>query len=475
MSGTSLDGVDGVLADFPQDAAPAVPAAASGPPNSSTASSTIGSTDGSTAVPTVGSTDSSNSTSAASDPPPLPTSLPGAITTLASAYIPFPPDLRARLLALQVSGPDEIEREALAANELARSFAECVRQLLAQAKLPPGAVRAVGVHGQTVRHRPELGFTRQTNNPALLAELCGIDTIADFRSRDVAAGGQGAPLVPAFHQAVFGQPGKARVVLNLGGIANISVLAADGSVGGFDTGPGNVLLDGWVARHLGKEYDAGGAWGGSGAVLPGLLESMLREPYFALPPPKSTGRDLFHMAWLARHLAAASAVVGDVVGGGGGGQALPPTAAADVQATLMALTAETVAEAVARHAPGADAVYVCGGGACNGALLRCLEAALRRRGQAAGLFSSTALGVEPNQVEALAFAWLAQRFTERLPGNLPAVTGARGLRILVPCIRFETSMSAVMAKGRKRRICMSHGALAMKVNESAVSQQPQPY
>ena len=349
MSGTSLDGVDGVLADF------------------------------------------SN----------------GAISTLEAAFVPFPAPLRAELMALQASGPDEIEREALAANGLAHAYAACVQALQAHA---PGPVAAIAVHGQTVRHRPELGFTRQTNNPSLLAELTGIDVIADFRSRDVAAGGQGAPLVPAFHAAAFGKPGTTRVVVNIGGIGNISVLHGDGRVTGYDTGPGNVLLDGWIGRHQGKEYDADGAWGASGVLDAGLLSAFMREPYFHQPAPKSTGRDLFHMEWLDARLAGFTQL-----------------AAADVQATLTALTAETIARAILAEGVAVDAVYVCGGGAYNGALLRALHASL---GGNVPVESTTALGIAPNRVEALAFAWLGYRFNQRQPGNMPAVTGAKGPRIL---------------------------------------------
>ncbi|PHV08100.1 anhydro-N-acetylmuramic acid kinase [Janthinobacterium sp. BJB412] len=352
MSGTSLDGVDGALADF----------------------------DG------------------------------AATRTLAAAYVPFPPALRAELMALQAAGPNELEREALAANQIAVHYAQCVAELLRQGGVAAGAVSAVAAHGQTIRHRPELGFTRQTDNPALLAELCGIDVVADFRSRDVAAGGQGAPLVPAFHQALFGVAGLRRVVANIGGIANISVLHGDGRVDGFDTGPGNVLMDGWIARHQGRDYDADGAWAAGGTVVPALLAALLAEPYFALPAPKSTGRDLFHMDWLDARLSA-----------------FPQLAPADVQATLTRLSAVTLARAVAQYGGGADALYICGGGAYNGTLLRELAAALDGR---VAVASTEALGVAPNRVEALAFAWLGYRFNQRLAGNLPAVTGAAGPRVL---------------------------------------------
>jgi anhydro-N-acetylmuramic acid kinase len=354
MSGTSLDGVDGVLADF------------SG----------------------------------------------RGIRTLDAAFTPFPDALRAELMALQAASDNELEREALAANALAHCYADCVRQLLARA---PGPVRAVAVHGQTIRHRPELGFTRQTNNPALLAELTGVDVIADFRTRDIAAGGQGAPLVPAFHQARFGKPKQVRVVVNIGGIGNISVLHGDGRVNGYDTGPGNVLMDLWVARHTGKPYDENGAFAAAGRVDETLLHILLDEPYFRQPPPKSTGRDLFHAEWLDRKLAQCPDAA-----------SLAP---ADVQATLTRLTAVSIARAIQDATAGqaAQAVYVCGGGAYNGVLLRELEDAL---GGGIPVKSTDDLGVAPNRVEALAFAWLGYRFMRRQPGNLPAVTGAQGLRVL---------------------------------------------
>jgi anhydro-N-acetylmuramic acid kinase len=349
MSGTSLDGVDGVLADFGGD----------------------------------------------------------TIRTIEAAFVPFQPGLRAELMALQSRSDNELEREAIAANGLAAAYAECVKALLPAAH---GKVAAIAVHGQTIRHRPELGFTRQTNNPALLAELTGIDVIADFRSRDIAAGGQGAPLVPAFHEAAFGKPGVARAVVNIGGIGNISVLHGDGRVTGYDTGPGNVLIDLWVARHLGRDYDADGAWAAGGTVDQDLLDVLLDEPYFHQPAPKSTGRDLFHADWLDAKLALR-----------------PGVAAQDVQATLTRLTALTIARAIAGESGAVEAVYVCGGGAYNGTLLRELAAAL---GGKATVESTAALGVAPNRVEALAFAWLGYQFAGRQPGNLPAVTGAKGLRIL---------------------------------------------
>ena len=329
-----------------------------------------------------------------------------------SAHIPFPADLKSELMALQSPAHNEIHREALAANQLATLYADCVNQLLKAAGVSAAQVRAIGVHGQTIRHLPEQGYTRQTNNPALLAELTGIDVIADFRSRDIAAGGQGAPLVPAFHQHIFGNSAHCRVVVNIGGISNISILNADGTVSGFDTGPGNVLMDAWAQRHLGKAYDADGQWAATGTVIDALLTRLLEEDFFRMPPPKSTGRDLFHTEWLDAQLASFSKRHNE----------LQPH---DVQATLAALTATSIANAIQHYAKDCDAVFVCGGGTFNARLMNALGKALTQPVQ-----STEALGVAPMHVEALAFAWLARRFCEKLPGNLPAVTGAKGSRIL---------------------------------------------
>lgn len=338
----------------------------------------------------------------------------GRIATLATAHLPFPDALRDELMALQAPGDNEIHREALAANALARLYAQCVAALLEKAGLTAADIRAIGVHGQTVRHQPALGYTRQTNNPALLAELAGIDVIADFRSRDIAAGGQGAPLVPAFHQAVFASPSEPRVVANIGGIANISILdPQSGTVTGFDTGPGNVLMDLWIMRHRGKRYDDSGAWAASGKSDQRLLETLLEEPYLSLPPPKSTGRDLFHAAWLDGRL-----------------QGFPQTAPVDVQASLAQYTAVTLAQAIHIQIPTAREVYVCGGGACNTHLMDLLRDAFIACNQPMTLLATDALGIAAQHVEALAFAWLAHRFDQRLPGNLPAVTGAPGSRVL---------------------------------------------
>jgi len=258
-----------------------------------------------------------------------------------------------------------------------------------------------------VRHRPERGYTIQIGNAALLAELTGIRVVADFRARDIAAGGQGAPLAPAFHAAVFADPAEDRAVLNLGGFANLTFLPRAGAVTGFDSGPGNSLLDLWAAQHLGQSHDAGGAWAAAGRVLADLLERLLQEPYFALPPPKSTGRDLFNEAWLRK------ALRGDE----------EPQA---VQATLLELTARSVAAAASAHCRGARRLIVCGGGAKNDALMRRLADLMAP----ALLEPSSRHGIDPQLVEAMAFAWLAKQALEGRPGNLPSVTGARGPRVL---------------------------------------------
>lgn len=363
MSGTSLDGVDAVLADF--------------------------------------------SPAASSSPRPL--------EVLAHASEPMPAALGAELLALNTSGENELHRAALAANALVRLYARAVQALLAGANMTQTQVRALGAHGQTLRHCPGAfdgtGYTVQINNGALLAELTGIDVVADFRSRDVAAGGQGAPLVPAFHRAVFGQDGRAVAVVNLGGIGNLTALGADASSLGFDCGPGNALMDHWCRQHTGQSFDRDGAWASGGRVLPALLEAMQAEPYFHLPPPKSTGRDLFNPAWLQAQL-----------------QRLPgpPPNPQDVQASLAELTAASCAAAVIAHARDAETVLLCGGGAFNGHVRRRIAALLPDR--TVRLTDEAGLGAL--QVEAAAFAWLAKAFVERRPGNLVSATGAAGPRVL---------------------------------------------
>lgn len=338
------------------------------------------------------------------------------LRVIAHRHEPFAAALAAELLALNAPGEQELHRAALAANAVARGYAGVTAALLAAGGVPAAAVRALGAHGQTVRHRPGAfdgtGYTLQLLNAALLAELTGIDVAADFRSRDVAAGGQGAPLVPAFHRQVFGRTGATVAVLNLGGMSNLTVLGRDGTTLGFDCGPGNALLDHWIARTRGDAFDAGGAWAASGNVIEPLLRHLLADPFFALSPPKSTGRDQFHPQWLAEALARSP-----------GAGAAP---AQDVQATLAELTARVVADDVRRHAPGAVELVVCGGGARNTHLMARIAALLRP----ITVLASDDRGLPATQVEASAFAWLAAALVARRAGNLPSVTGARGPRIL---------------------------------------------
>ena len=319
-------------------------------------------------------------------------------------------DLRSTLLALNHSGAEELHRAAVAAIHLAHAYAAAVGDLLLAAEVTPGDVRAIGAHGQTVRHQPDAGYTIQVNAPATLAELTGIDVVADFRSRDVAAGGQGAPLAPAFHAAVF-RGDAPRAVVNIGGISNLTGLPAagqDSPVLGLDCGPGNVLIDAWTREHIGEAFDRDGRWAATGRVDHALLSKLLAEPFFDLPPPKSTGRELFDLGWLRRVLNGTR------------------RDARDVQATLTQLTASAIGRAIERWFAEAADVVVCGGGAFNATLMRMLADTCAPR----PVLGSETVGVRPDQVEAMAFAWLAREFVERRCANLPAVTGARGPRLL---------------------------------------------
>lgn len=330
----------------------------------------------------------------------------------ASHSHPWPADLRRRMLAL-AQGETALDLDAFGRLDvqIGHCFADAALQLLERSGTPAAAVRAIGSHGQTLRHRPtgEYPFTLQLGDPSVIAERCGIDVVADFRRADVAAGGQGAPLLPALHAMLLARPGHARVVLNLGGIANITVLGADGGVLGFDTGPANGLMDAWCLRQRGEPFDRDGAYAASGCVDSGLLDTLLVDPYFAQSPPKSTGREHFHLDWLAARVPSLAAL-----------------APANVQATLLELTARSIADAIAQHAPQAEEVLVCGGGVHNGALMRRLGELLAPR----VLLGTSRYGVDPDFLEATAFAWLARQRMLGLPGNLPAVTGARGLRVL---------------------------------------------
>ena len=333
---------------------------------------------------------------------------------LGHSSTPMPAPLRAELLALNAPTDNELHRAALAANGLVRLYAGQVQTLLLQCGVQTDAVEAIGAHGQTVRHRPQefdgTGYTLQLNNPSLLAELCGITVVADFRSRDVAAGGQGAPLVPPFHQAFFGKADQALAVLNIGGISNITVLDPNAKdVLGFDCGPGNALMDAWCLNHTGQAFDDAGRWAALGQVHADLLARLLGEPFFAKTPPKSTGRDLFNGPWLADKLIGMEAV-----------------APQDVQATLTELTALACARSLLDTSPGCNILVVCGGGALNDHLMARLQAALPN----CRVMSSAGLGLPPMQVEATAFAWLARQTMLRKTSSLKSVTGARGARIL---------------------------------------------
>jgi anhydro-N-acetylmuramic acid kinase len=328
----------------------------------------------------------------------------------AHAHHAFTAELRGELLALNAPGRDELHRSAVAAQHLTRVYSAAVFDVLRHAEADAATVRAIGVHGQTVRHRPDAGYTIQLAAPALLAELTGIAVVSDLRSRDIAAGGQGAPLVPAFHAAVF-RADTPRAVVNVGGIANVTGLPPRGSdapVTGFDCGPGNVLIDGWMQAHSGELFDRDGRWAASGRSDAALLQALLDEPYFAAAPPKSTGRELFNEGWLTRKLA---------------GRRYD---ARNVQATLTRLTAAVIGRSIAAHLPKAADVVVCGGGAFNRTLMRMIAEECAPR----PVVSSDALGVDPGHVEAMAMAWLAQAHLAHRPGNLVSVTGARGPRVL---------------------------------------------
>ena len=355
-------------------------------------------------------------------------------TTLGHAFLPMPEALRQQLTALQHPAHDELRSAALASQTLADLYAGCVSALLQQAGLPAGRIRALGAHGQTVRHAPAENWSLQLLDAPRLAERTGIDVVADLRSADIAAGGHGAPLMPAFHAHLFADhPGRFGI-LNLGGIANLTVIDSSPTatntsppappgvgissntgagtspavhISGYDTGPANTLLDGWIEHHQGKRYDHQGQWAASGRIIPSLLHALMAEPYFGLRPPKSTGRDLFNLPWLQQHLQQHQQRHG---------QASPE----DVQATLLALTAETTAAAIRAARP--SAVYVCGGGAENPVLMQAIQQAV---GPNTRVQSTAALGIAPQAVEASGFAWLARQHVHRIPIDLPPITGAR--------------------------------------------------
>ncbi len=331
---------------------------------------------------------------------------PIEVQLISQHFIPFDTDLKQAILSLHTPAHNELHQTQLIANTLAERYALAVKALLAQTQYHPKQIRAIGCHGQTIRHCPEHGYTVQIGNSSLLAELTGITVVSDFRSKDIAAGGQGAPLVPAFHDKVLRHPDWHRIIVNIGGISNLTHLAPGINTSGFDCGPGNILMDAWCMQHLNKPYDENGDWAATGNVLPCLLDKMLTEAFFALPPPKSSGRDLFNMAWLNDKLTGKEH-------------------AEDVQASLLELTCVTIAHAIIQQYSGVQEVYLCGGGAHNLTLRKRLaellpECIIQTTGE---------LGVNGDFLEAIAFAWLAQQNLHHRPANLPRVTGARH-----PCI-----------------------------------------
>ena len=333
----------------------------------------------------------------------------------ARTYAWTPVALRARLVELGQGGDARsLEELATLDVQVGAAFAHAAGELIAEAGVAPAQMQAIGSHGQTVRHRPagaaldgRDAFSWQLGDAHLIAERTGITTVADFRRRDIAAGGQGAPLVPAFHAALLHSDAEDRAVLNLGGIANFTLLPARGEVRGFDTGPANALMDAWCERHTGRAFDADGALAASGRVDTALLERLLDEPWFDLPPPKSSGREQFHLDWLQPRLRGNEAV-------------------ADVQATLLELSAITAARALRAHQPATARVLGCGGGVRNAALMARIGAHL----PGVLLDTTDAHGLDPDFVEAMAFAWLARQALLGRPGNVPSVTGARGPRVL---------------------------------------------
>lgn len=330
-----------------------------------------------------------------------------ALECVATRFLPFPSKVRNEALALQRPGSGELRRSALLANTLADLYAEATLSLLDSAKVSAQDVKAIGCHGQTLLHSPSDGYSLQLNNPSRLVEKTGITVVADFRNRDIAAGGQGAPLVPAFHDAIFRHPSAHRIVLNIGGIANITSLKPAAEAFGFDTGPGNMLLDAWISRHTGAAFDANGSWAAKGRARPDLLATMRHHPYFSARPPKSCGREQFDLGWLETLL---------------NGSNLSPT---DVQATLLMFTATTIVDAV-KQCEDVEELYVCGGGSHNATLMRAIREGL----VGVSIESTDALGLPADWVEAVAFAWLAWRHLRGQAGNLPRVTGATGPRIL---------------------------------------------
>ena len=339
----------------------------------------------------------------------------------ATSTLSFAPELRAELMALTLPDDNEIDRMGKADVSLAQMIAHGINELIEKNQLDHTKIKAIGSHGQTIRHRPEHGFTLQIGDPNIITEITQIPVISDFRRRDMAAGGQGAPLVPAFHQALFQHDSIHRVILNLGGIANVSLLTAGNpeAVSGFDTGPANILMDAWCQRYTGQPYDEDGNWAAYGQPIRSLLDRLQAHEYFSKEPPKSTGREDFNLEWLDEQLADwRNDLEYDVL------EDTPE----NVQATLLKLTIRAIKKAIYRSDLDTGEVYVCGGGAYNSHLLEQLRWRLRKHNWS--VQTTAALGLAPTWVEATAFAWLAMRFVQQQSGNLPAVTGAAGYRIL---------------------------------------------
>lgn len=339
-----------------------------------------------------------------------------AVTIIATHEHAIPAATKQQVAEISHSGADEIERMGVLDRELGRLFAEATLQLLTKADTQPRDVAAIGSHGQTIRHRPRTtatpanaSFTLQIGDPNTIAEHTGITTVADFRRRDIAAGGQGAPLAPTFHAAVLGKPGVDRAIVNIGGIANVTLLAGCELRAGFDTGPGNTLLDHWIQLHRGQAFDRDGSWSAGGRVQPELLHRLLADPFFRQQGPRSTGKEAFNLAWLHAHL-----------------DGLPPYRPQDVQATLLELTATSIAAAIQHEPLPVSELYVCGGGSHN----KQLVATLAERVAPVPVASTAAIGIAPDWVEAATFAWLASRTLSGLAGNSPVVTGASGERVL---------------------------------------------
>lgn len=334
------------------------------------------------------------------------------LEVLATHYVPYPSLLREKILSLSEKGENDIPRLGELDAILGKEFAAAIKALLEKRSIYPKDIKAIGSHGQTIRHHPHLPhkYSLQIGDPNIIAAETDITTVADFRRKDIALGGQGAPLVPAFHQHMFADRDVSRAVVNIGGIANITILPKDNddAILGYDTGPGNTLMDAWIHLRQNKRLDENGEWAASGAIHTDLLSQLLTDPYFSLPPPKSTGRELFNLDWLQQHLWTID---------------ISP---ADVQATLTELTARTIINEVRKHLSNGE-ILICGGGARNTYLMTRLTELAKPDFE---LASTQLHGIDPDWVEAIAFAWLARQTMHHLPGNMPQVTGAKAATIL---------------------------------------------